>query len=45
MNVLPILMAVLKSVATLLDHTSVAVTVAIVSPAMEEHVWTSMNAY
>ena len=45
MNVLQILMAVCKSVPTLLDHIGAAATVDTVSPAMEEPVWISMNVY
>ena len=36
-------MTVLKFVATLLDHTSVAVTVATLFPLMEEPVWMLTN--
>ena len=43
MNVLQILMAVLKPVQTLLDHTSVAVIVDIVFPVMEDLVLMLMN--
>ena len=43
MNVLLIVMTVLKFVATLLDHISVAVTVATLSPLMKELVWMLTN--
>ena len=43
MNVVKVLMVVLKSAPTRLDHTSVAATVDTVFPVMKEHVQISMN--
>ena len=43
MNVVKVLMVVLKSAPTQLDHTSVAATVDTVFPVMKEHVQISMN--
>ena len=43
MNVVKVLMIVLKSAPTRLDHTGVAVTVDTAFPVMKEHVQISMN--
>ena len=43
MNVMKVLMAVVKSAPTRLDHTGVAATVDTVFPVMKEHVQISMN--